>query len=79
MKYQQGDYFFTNWGCDFGRGTFAFYPIYHQLKNDQKPGDGCKTGTDSTYTSLCSSKEEIDVNSRNYSEFDWDKYHQIYN
>lgn len=75
LKYQDGVYFFTNWCCDFGRGTFVYFPVFQTITNGQVAGDGCTTGKDNTYTSLCGPNESIDLNAMDWSQFDWDSYH----
>lgn len=53
LKFESQPRYFTNWACDFGRGTFVYFPVYDQLQPGQTPGQGCTKGTDSKYTSLC--------------------------
>lgn len=75
LKYEDSPRYFTNWACDFGRGTFVYFPVYDQITAGQTPGQGCTTGTDTTYTALCSDAEPKDLNAMDWSKFDWDSYH----
>lgn len=74
LKYESASRFFTSWLCDFGRRAIEYFPVYDQLATGQTPGQGCKTGTHSKYTSLCSDKEPIDLNAIDWSRFNVASY-----
>lgn len=45
--------------CNYGVGNVLGQPVY--LTSDTA-GSGCTTGTDPTFTALCSSSENLDPN-----------------
>jgi len=61
--------YFSNICCNFGRSTIAYFPIYTAITSGQKAGQGCTTGTDPYYTSLCSVDETVDINTLDWSQY----------
>lgn len=45
--------------CNYAVGNFLGWPVY---LTSNKSGSGCKTGTDSKFTSLCTDKENLNPN-----------------
>lgn len=45
--------------CNYARTNIIGEPVY---VGAEEGGSGCKTGTDDTYKSLCSSEEQLDPN-----------------